>query len=131
MRIWDLPVDVLCRQHLLGEHRELHAIWSVLTNANKTGYRKHPETQRWVGRLGALYRRHEQQIQEMEARGYNHGSSLTPVKDKSWKLPPLTGKVDSVKDQIKNLRQKGCACRLEGITHEEPNILHHHYSRKF
>jgi len=28
MRIWDIPPKRLCRSHLLGEHRELHAIWS-------------------------------------------------------------------------------------------------------
>ena len=26
MRIWDIPLDRLCRNHLLGEHNELHAI---------------------------------------------------------------------------------------------------------
>ena len=36
MRIWDLKPEILCDKHLLGEHRELHAIWSVLT-LNKTG----------------------------------------------------------------------------------------------
>ena len=31
MRTWDIPPEKLCRQHLLGEHRELHAIWSIIT----------------------------------------------------------------------------------------------------
>lgn len=31
MRIWDIPPDKLCRNHLLGEHNELHAIWNILT----------------------------------------------------------------------------------------------------
>ena len=30
MRIWDIPPDKLCRQHLLGEHNELHAMWHIL-----------------------------------------------------------------------------------------------------
>lgn len=30
MRIWDIHPSLLCRKHLLGEHRELHAIWSIL-----------------------------------------------------------------------------------------------------
>ena len=42
MRIWDVPPECLCRQHLLGEHRELHAIWTILTTG-KTGYTRHPE----------------------------------------------------------------------------------------
>jgi len=47
MRIWDLSPKKLCRAHLLGEHRELHAIWSVLVNGKK-GYARHPETWAWV-----------------------------------------------------------------------------------
>ena len=38
MRIWDLPPALLCRQHLLGEHRELHGLWIVLTQ-RRAGYR--------------------------------------------------------------------------------------------
>jgi len=30
VRIWDLPPAEPCRAHPLGEHRELHAIWSIL-----------------------------------------------------------------------------------------------------
>jgi hypothetical protein len=59
MRIWDIPVEKLCRNHLLGEHRELHAMWVVITQ-NKKGYSKHPETIRWIGKLRALYLRHNQ-----------------------------------------------------------------------
>jgi hypothetical protein len=33
--------EKLCRNHLLGEHQELHAIWSVLVNGKK-GYAHHP-----------------------------------------------------------------------------------------
>ncbi len=44
MRIWDIPASKLCTKHLLGEHRELHTIWNILTQ-NKSGYSRHPETQ--------------------------------------------------------------------------------------
>jgi len=30
MRMWTAPVEVLCRQHLLGEHREMHMLVGVL-----------------------------------------------------------------------------------------------------
>jgi hypothetical protein len=73
MRIWDIPPNKLCNRHLLGEHNELHAIWSILTK-NKKGFIHHPETKRWKGKLKVLYLRHEQQIKEMEKRGFNHNS---------------------------------------------------------
>jgi hypothetical protein len=70
LRIWDLSPKKLCRQHLLGEHRELHAIWSILTK-NKKGYSKHPEVLRWKGKLKALYLRYERLVTEMGERGYS------------------------------------------------------------
>jgi Pyrimidine dimer DNA glycosylase len=107
MRIWDLPPACLCRKHLLGEHVELHALWTILTE-RKTGYRRHPETLRWEGKLAALYNRHEAQVAEMERRGYRHRSPLDPVL--------ATGEarqdeyVDSLEQQRVLLRLKGCEC---------------------
>ena len=109
MRIWDISPIKLCREHLLGEHRELHAIWTVITE-NKKGYSKHPETIRWIGKLGALYLRHELLVKEMKRRGYNH---LSPLDKKN-----ATGKskqdvfVDSPGKQIQILRQKRCKCQV-------------------
>ena len=77
MRIWDLPPRELCRKHLLGEHRELHGLWNILT-LDKAGYRRHPETRRWEGKLAALFARHEQLVHEMTRRGYEHHSPLDP-----------------------------------------------------
>jgi hypothetical protein len=109
MRIWDLAPQRLCRNHLLGEHRELHAIWSILTKAKK-GYSRHPEVLRWNGRLKALYLRHQRLAAEMGKRGYRHKSPL------DGKLATGLAKqdlhVDSYEDQIRNLKGKKCACRL-------------------
>lgn len=109
MRIWDLPPDLLCRAHLLGEHRELHAIWTVLTD-HKSGYRNHPETLRWEGRLAALYLRHAALVEEMGLRGYRHASPLdaqlatgAAVQDRY---------VDTPEAQITILRSKGCGCSV-------------------
>ncbi len=75
MRIWDVEPGELCRSHLLGEHRELHGLWNVLTRGLR-GYSFHPETRRWQGKLAALYRRHEALVREIEKRGYRHASPL-------------------------------------------------------
>lgn len=107
MRIWDLPPKILCRQHLLGEHRELHAIWNILTK-NKKGYSHHPEVLRWRGKLKALYLRHEQLVLEMKKRGYQHNSPLDKklAKGKSVQKELL----DSLKRQKQILKNKGCLC---------------------
>jgi hypothetical protein len=107
MRIWDVPPERLCRQHLLGEHRELHGLWNILTQG-KTGYSRHPETRRWEGRLAALYRRHEALVAEMARRGYRHGSPLDPAL--ATGAAEQTVFVDPVERQYALLREKGCGC---------------------
>jgi hypothetical protein len=109
MRIWDLPPGKLCRGHLLGEHRELHAIWSVLTKGKK-GYSHHPETLRWRGKLKALYLRHDKLIREMEARGYKHRSQLVTIF--AIGNSRQAEYIDSKKEQVKILRRKKCGCRV-------------------
>lgn len=107
MRIWDLDPAILCRQHLLGEHRELHAIWSILTK-DKKGYRRHPETIRWIGRTKALFLRHGLLVEEMEKRGYHHHSPLAQSKAKDQSTQDLF--VNTPDEQIAILRGKKCDC---------------------
>ena len=112
MRIWDVPPSLLCRQHLLGEHRELHGLWRILTEDRK-GYAHHPETRRWRGKLAALYRRHEALVEEMARRGYRHTSPLDQRQATGSAVQHEY--VDSLDAQFAILRSKGCDCA-------EPNI---------
>ncbi len=109
MRIWDLPPSALCRQHLLGEHSELHAMWAVLTK-DRVGYSRHPETIRWQGKLLALYLRHDEQVAEMVRRGYHHQSPL----DRRLAIGEEMQRdfVDSPDEQRSILKLKGCGCRV-------------------
>ena len=107
MRIWDLPPSELCRQHLLGEHRELHGLWQILT-LGKTGYSRHPETLRWVGKLHALYLRHEAVVEEMARRGYQHATPLDPHLATGSAVQDVF--VDPLERQRELLRAKGCDC---------------------
>ncbi len=75
VKIWCVPVSELDRQHLLGEHAELHCIVGALQGKYKA-YRNHPETQRFKDRIDQLYFRHEEQVREMQRRGYKHASPL-------------------------------------------------------
>ena len=112
MRIWDIEPSELCRKHLLGEHRELHAIWSILTNG-KQGYRNHPETKRWVGKLGALACRHSKLVVEMERRGYNHSSELPyppDFTDEDFGCWIQDYYINTPEEQREILRKKDCEC---------------------
>ena len=112
VRIWDLPLENLCRQHLLGEHRELHALWTILTE-RKGGYKNHPETKRWVGKLGALAKRHDDLVIEMEKRGYRHNSPLKIPQLSSSDLHKQDTFLHTIEEQLEILRQKGCDCILD------------------
>ncbi|MCE2424922.1 MAG: DUF1722 domain-containing protein [Pseudomonadales bacterium] len=79
MRIWDVHPGYLDRQRLLGEHRELHGVVSILVK-NLAGYAQHPETRRWDGCGWALRHRHRLLACEMSFRGYR---DKTPVRLRS------------------------------------------------
>jgi hypothetical protein len=118
MRIWDVDPALLCRRHLLGEHRELHGLWNILVHG-KMGYSAHPETRRWKGKLAALHRRHEMLVDEMRRRGYQHASPLprelaTGSAAQDVLITPLD-------EQLVLLRSKPCECLRPGdVITEEP-----------
>jgi Pyrimidine dimer DNA glycosylase len=107
VRIWDVDPAQLCDRHLLGEHRELHAIWAVLTGG-KRGYARHPETLRWRGRLAALYARHDAQVAELARRGFRHASPLD--RELATGAVRQTELVDPVDEQRARLLARGCGC---------------------
>jgi len=109
MRVWDVAPKTLCRKHLLGEHRELHGLWNILTkHGGVGGYSRHPETRRWVGKTMALYLRHEALVEEMKRRGYEHRSPLDKKLAKGKRVQDEL--IDSLPRQRKLLREKPCEC---------------------
>jgi Pyrimidine dimer DNA glycosylase len=107
VRIWDLEPADLCDRHLLGEHSELHALWTVLTTGRR-GYANHPETRRWRGRLAALYARHEAEVAEMERRGFRHASPLD--RRLATGAARQTELLDSRDAQRERLASRDCGC---------------------
>ncbi len=75
MRIWDIDPGYLNDRSLLGEHRELHGIVSIIKN-RKLGYSRHPETLRWKEFGWALRRRHRQLCAEMTVRGFSEQTAV-------------------------------------------------------
>lgn len=103
MRVWDISPGYLNRQSLLGEHRELHGLYNILSEGKK-GYSNHPETLRWVGAIGGLVVRHAQLVAEMSLRGYTDRTPLPlpEAKDEIW---PDTF-IDAPVNQLALLRDK-------------------------
>jgi len=102
LRVWDIPPPFLNRGSLLGEHREIHGIFNILT-LGKKGYSRHPETLRWEGCLNALAMRHDMVASEMVLRGYNHLSPL-PKDSSDLKWPDTY--IDPPQKQYELLKDK-------------------------
>lgn len=74
MRLRDgVSPEILCRQHLLGEHNEYHKILEPAITKNKPLH----QYQEVLAVSSISYHRHDEIAKEMLVRGYNHRS---PVK---------------------------------------------------
>ena len=102
MRIWDIDAGFLNDKSLLGEHRELHGIVSIVRN-HKTGYSMHPETRRWAQFLDGLAVRHALLVEEISLRGFKHHS---PVCDSAPGIRWPSVYIDEPVCQYEILQQK-------------------------
>jgi hypothetical protein len=75
MRMWMVSPELLCRQHLLGEHKEIHMLAGALLKGRSLA--GHVER----GQLdpAKLESRHLAIVKEMRKRGYKHTSPLPYV----------------------------------------------------
>lgn len=78
MRMWMLPPRLLCRQHLLGEHAEIHKF--------RPSFEKRHDMTRRIEleqiEPRSMKRRHDVLVEEILRRGYNH--------DSPYELPDLS-----------------------------------------
>ena len=93
---------VMCRQHLLGEHLEIHMFIGTINLQKKVdGY-----LEKGLLEIHNLYARHEELVEEMKRRGYNHRSDV----DKKWKYAKRSGEIDEIKT-LKVLSNRCSRCR--------------------
>ncbi len=127
MRVWDIHPGYLNRQSLLGEHRELHGIVSIIVNKKK-GYARHPETLRWVDCGWALNLRHRLLAAEMSLRNFTDKSPVTTRKNKGmWPQTYIDSPFDQFAILCEKYRDKEPG-RI-GLPHTAQDIwAHHKYS---
>lgn len=68
MRMWMCSPKILCKNHLLGEHGEIHK--------HRHNFIKHHKMDWRIGQIEpeSMQKRHDELVKEMIARGYNHKS---------------------------------------------------------
>ena len=102
MRMWMVNPKVMCRQHLLGEHVEIHMFIGTINLQKKVdGY-----LEKGLLEIHNLYARHEELVEEMKRRGYNHRSDV----DEKWKYTKRLGEIDKIKNLIE-LSNRCSRCR--------------------
>lgn len=98
--MWMVKPEILCRQHLLGEHKELHQlIGSLRKNKSVKGHIEKGQVE-----IHNIKKRHEQLVKELKKRGYNHNSPLK--KFKSFKA----GKIN-ILENYRELERRCKECR--------------------
>ena len=102
---------IMCRQHLLGEHVEIHMFTGIIDR----GYSVKGYLEKGLLEVHNLYKRHEELVREMKRRNYRHNSEI----DKKWKHAEQLGSID----KEKNLRQLLDRCSRCRERHERTRAL--------
>lgn len=72
--MWMVDPEIMCRQHLLGEHKELHQLVGHIDAGNLSVIKGHAEKNQID--TSKIQERHEALVEEMKRRGFNHDSPL-------------------------------------------------------
>jgi hypothetical protein len=89
--MWLVNPKKLCRQHLLGEHKELHQLVGSL----RKGRSIQGHLDKGQVEVHKIRERHKELVLEMQARGYKHLSPLKPFKSfKAGKINILKNEAD-------------------------------------
>lgn len=75
MRMWMTSPEIMCRQHLLGEHVELH----MLSGTIKVGKSIKGYVKNGIIESSSIPVRHKQLVDEMKKRGMIHKSELPEI----------------------------------------------------
>lgn len=114
-RMWLTNPKIMCRNHLLGEHKEIHQlVGSIIKGHKLDGYVKNNCIE-----ITSIQSRHDELVKELLARGYKHHSPLKPFTTE--KLPESIkyfkiNQQSSLKDLIN--RCEKCKQRYENHSHK-------------
>lgn len=110
MRMWMVPPELMCRQHILGEHRELHAlVGSIRLGISLAGFLANGLLQ--AADIGP---RHDALVVEFRRRdwksGLQHQTPLVITPELRVKLEAIGGVVDSARSRVE-MHRRCTACR--------------------
>ena len=116
MRMWMIEAYLLCQQHLVGEHSELHKHLPSLRKGHSVMKRFDPVVQmQFVGYV----ERHDEIAIEMIRRGMNHTSPLTDVPDFTVHYSDYMDERVDLVVSIDDLMQRCPMCRARILSYDK------------
>jgi len=108
MRMWNVDPRLMCTQHLLGEHVEMHMfVGCIRKDHNLDGY-----VNGGMVHIKSIPDRHSALVDEMIRRGFEHRSPLPP-----FAIDDSPSSVDPVAN-LAELRRRCPECAEKGDCHE-------------
>lgn len=108
MRMWGIDPSLLCRNHLLGEHNEIHKHKHIFVKMYRITKRISPVVQIEPENMK---KRHDELAQEMLRRGYNHNSEYEQPDLSYLSNEERYAKID-ISLAIKDLMERCPECRV-------------------
>lgn len=111
--MWMIDPKIMCRQHLLGEHNELHAAVGCLNSKGRGKIWINSLIKSGYIEIHKIKKRHKELVKEMKRRDYSHNSPL-PEFDESHRgkinieksLSDLLERCEKCKRRMKHENQK-------------------------
>lgn len=103
-RMWMVDPEILCRQHLLGEHKELHQLLGNIEAENMGSIEGHAD--RGQIDTSLIKERHEKLVEEMKNRDYNHQSPLEYEDDLDLGEIDIDANVEDLIDRCDKCRER-------------------------
>ena len=101
MRMWNIDPKLMCRQHLLGEHVEMHMFKAVILGGKSVnGYLKNG-----LLNLGEIKKRHDVLVYEMIRRGFEHKSPMNSFNEGKETITVST------RNNLVDLHKRCSACK--------------------
>lgn len=113
MRMWNVNPKYLCKNHLLGEHKELHMLIGSINKGMNIKDSKYVTY--GLVELHNIYNRHEELVNEFSNRNYNHKSPIS-------KCSIVAGNIN-ISDNIKELKHRCSKCNERINNYETTNSI--------
>lgn len=96
--------EILCRNHLLGEHKELHQLLGHIEAGNLESVKGHAD--RGQVDTSLIQKRHDELVEEMERRGFNHESPVDYDDDLELGEIDIDSNIEDLIDRCEYCRER-------------------------